>query len=888
MKETLSSDGAGRSERMITGLVRLCCALLVASAQAFVTVRVPGLVALAAASALALANLRAADSTTSAGAPDGTLLGENGDLDRIEFEGLKTFTHEALVKALAGQTRFLLVSHPQAPRAEFLETLRQKVLAGYQHSGFPNASVNTGLDSASGRVRVQVSEGNRFRCGQVQVTGAKPGPAAAIRARLTKPPLLPPKSAEEVPSTGKSSNAGDDESATAGVRTEVHVNFERREPHQALAATRKASDDTPLWMAGEPAAFGDAAAREIEEAVKDCLAEYGLFFPTTSSSVKLNPATGTADLVVRVIDEGPQGKVSELEVTGNQKNTREEILRFLGLKRGMAITRSRVVEAEQKLWRSARFLHYEITPEPATSGLTKATNVRLTVKVREYDAAPKLTERLSAEQQAMLRLCDWLSDFASRPEDLKISLAFTGTDDPFRRAVDLVVSPSQGALLMLKDQTNSSSTDYAVLFARKTLGLYAPKRGSKLFVSRPNLSSRAMISIAPGGDNPKEPFQFGMGGGFEGQSDPKLGTKPPFRLELTLAPAAFLHLLDTTNLQVQTKGKTLALVSSNQVVRVDAATGRLKELSVRDENMFIEVRFAKGAFDQARRELDAATSGLSNRYDPDHPFSSVVGFAAAELARWGMLDKVVTNLPPVQRERVVLAVNKLLGPTVLAPIDQAMSTDKPTEAFSIPMDETDRALAQNSLSAFFAAFGFRYCNEFFPKYSWPWTVARESVFVLAQQATYTDAELTRLYESDDTGPLGCLVIAELLTRVNSPAARTFAGRGLTRLSAAGFRNDCRLFLEGKSGLARVFANMTIALREMPPEEVEALAAALPTDEAGFLKDCAHALRAAPAQPLPESLGPALDKYWDKSLRAQIEAALLKLSVAARAPAGPRV
>jgi hypothetical protein len=203
----------------------------------------------------------------------------------------------------------------------------------------------------------------------------------------------------------------------------------------------------------------------------------------------------------------------------------------------------------------------------------------------------------------------------------------------------------------------------------------------------------------------------------------------------------------------------------------------------------------------------------------------------------------------------------------------------------IPSDDADRALAQNSLSAFFAAFGFRYCNELFPKYSWPWTIAREAVFVSANQTSYTGAELNRLYESEETGPIGCLVLAKLLAKLNSPAARTFAARGLTRLTAADFQRDCDLLLEGDSRLARTFANVAALLREMPEEEVEGLAAALPENETALLKESVQALRASPKAPLTEAIGPAIEKYWSDSLRAHVRAALQEIRAA---PGGPGI
>ncbi len=880
MKESVSAGGVWQTQRKPTGRVRRRAALRSAAAQGFTTLRLLGLVTVAAASILGVANLHAANAAA--------LLGERGDLDQIEFEGVTTFAPEALRNALAQNATFLLASHTQAPLDAFLKTLREKILTGYEANGFPDVKVTAALDPAMGRVRVSVTEGTRYRCGKVQVTGTKSRLAAAIRARLTQPPEVPSKLAENV----KSSGAGDGENKLAKALLQAREVFklDRHDPREALAAKHKPAEEEPLWPSGQPGAFGDASAENIKEAVKDCLAERGFFFPRISSSVKLDPKTATAELLVQVLDEGPRGAVSEIEVTGNQKNTRGELLHFLGLERGMAITRSKVAQAEEKLLRSARFLDYEIKPEPVTSGLTKATSVKLALKVHEYEAAPKLSEPFSAEQQVLLRFCDWLSGFNTRRQDLELTWTLRRPSIYLNMRGDLIISPRQGAVLAIKDPDGAGTLDYTLLLGRQTIGLFAPRSGTKLFASKPNFCSEGSIAFNSNSTDPEHRFHAGVGLGFNSKPDKdhKEAATPTFRLSLDLAPVAFLHFLDATNLVTRTEGKTLALLSSNLVLRVEVPTGRLKELMLSDSAGSLEVHLAEGAFDQERRRLDAATAGLSNAFIPGYPLSSLVSFAAAEVARSRLFDKVATNLPPVQRQRAIAAVSKLLGTTVLAPLDRVMSTNRQAERFSIPADETDRALAQNSLSAFFAAFGFRYCNEFFPKYSWPWTIARESVFVLAHQGIYADAELKRLYQSEDTGPVGCLLIAEVLARMNSPAARTFAIGGLVRLSAADFRHDCRLLLQGNSGLARAVSNMMKTLRDMPSEEVNALAAALPSAEAGLLKDCAQALRSAPTQPLPENLAPALNAYWEKSLRAQVRGALLKLSTAAAGPARPRI
>jgi hypothetical protein len=135
--------------------------------------------------------------------------------------------------------------------------------------------------------------------------------------------------------------------------------------------------------------------------------------------------------------------------------------------------------------------------------------------------------------------------------------------------------------------------------------------------------------------------------------------------------------------------------------------------------------------------------------------------------------------------------------------------------------------------------------------------------------------------------LGSLTIAGLVGQINPAVGRAFAARGLTRLSATDFKADCRLFFEGDSQLAKVFKSFAVSLGKMPENEVEALAANLAAEEATLLRDSARALRQTPDQPVLKVLSPALETYWNGSLRAVIRSQLLKLSATLQNPRGTR-
>jgi len=112
-------------------------------------------------------------------------VGGFGDVRRFVFEGAKAFSAEELRQGLQRSSDFFEISHQLAPQDAYLEAVAKKLQAGYQHQGFPEAQVTVKTDVKAGNVLVKVTEGPRYVCGAVKVTGTQKVPAAAIVQRLT-------------------------------------------------------------------------------------------------------------------------------------------------------------------------------------------------------------------------------------------------------------------------------------------------------------------------------------------------------------------------------------------------------------------------------------------------------------------------------------------------------------------------------------------------------------------------------------------------------------------------------------------------------------------------------------------------------------------------------
>src|SRR6266581_766383 len=156
------------------------------------------------------------------------------------------------------------------------------------------------------------------------------------------------------------------------------------------------------------------------------------------------------------------------------------------------------------------------------------------------------------------------------------------------------------------------------------------------------------------------------------------------------------------------------------------------------------------------------------------------------------------------------------------------------------------------------------------------TLARESGLILTGKTKYTEQALKDIFESSQTGPLGYLAAAKLLSRAQSPLAPVFATKGLDRLSTADFRRDCQLLLDGEFVFAQCFRRLAEAIQRLDDSEVQMLARLQSTSVAESFLHLVQSLREGKDKPLGETIIAALDEYWDKELKRKVEIALRRL------------
>ena len=761
-------------------------------------------------------------------------VGDYYDVQRIVFEGAKTFPPEALRQALRRTREFFEVSNPLAPLDAYLETVQRKLLLGYQHCGFPEARIEARVDARAGRVVVTVEEGPRYVCGGIKVSGAKEVPATVIQERLTI--------------TNAPSGA-----------VQRAFDFQDKAPATSpltRALADEADSEEAAWVKGEPAPFSNPDQQVLKEVVTGVLAEHGYLFPKLNVQVVPDKATGKAELKVEVAEEGPRAVIERVEVVGNKTNTAEAVVRYLDLKPGMELSTPLISRIEDRLWRAARFLAYKVSLGSPNEG----GRVPLQIELAEYAAAPPLAQGFSRTEEAMLKMREWLAKLDENGDDLVVQLSDLPAPAP---EGELVMSPRSGVAFLAKDATgNAAGQDkYAFVLKAGQAGLYSPAGGRKLLLPCPGtqLVGFLVVDTTPAAEN-RMPFHISVGAGFKGRP----GGMPAgltYRFQLSLPPIACIGFAHQGDYASWFDGDMLIRSNASSVLKLNARTGRIVEFRSAKEigGASARVRFEPGTFTRDFDHIAKVTADLPDLADTNAPLSSTLAFLAEEVwtskyvrrsSRTNLTSEAAASLGEMWRH-IRLA-------NILAPLDRVAGGANwlagKQDGFSIPYDEGSGKVMHLDTMAMITTWLLLNSDELFEPRSWAWTLLREGCLTVQGKGRHTEEALKGIYESRETGPLGYLAAAELLGRFQPAAGRKFAARGLERLSVADFRCDCRLFLQGNSIASQCCQRLASALGALDDDQLAALVKRQSPACGEFIRECSRRLRAGKDQPARGSAG----------------------------------
>jgi len=773
-------------------------------------------------------------------------VGVYGDPQRLVVTGTATIPTAAIRRALQDDFDVLLAAHPMGPLEAYAQTVRSKVLTGYRHEGFADARVSVQPNRDIIRLEVSVEEGPRCTAGDVKIVGLKTIDAKGFLRRLTEP--FPPANAV------CRSAAGDGEQLEGpwfdkdGKRVELQ---------------------DPIWEPGEPAPFDRPTRAKLNREIKRALADFGRFFAEFTVDVVVDPDGQTAHLAVDVTNEGPEALLGPIEIVGNKRDDRQAVLDYLDLKGDTPLSADRLAEIRRRLWRSGRFVRSSASLREPRSPDEK---IGLRIELTEYDASPPLAQTLSPEEEALLKLRDWLADADAWQSDMVIEAGWGALQ------LRWVYSPQQGAVMRIDGAAEGDAVPpFQLRFAATadTLALYSPASRTKHTAqpTRTQAVGHISLGVDEKPDDPTQPYRVGFGLGLRTSDD--AGDRP-LALEMNFSPCAFLTIAQRDGTTCTLNDGVLSIDAPDHYHwQIDAKTGRLIELTApgEDGQTAFRVAFEAGAFGRLHEAIEAETKGYEDRFDAEYPVSSLLEFFCQE-------ELLTRALDLDDRQRHVLGVvRRMLHGRALKPLDELVTSAVPSQEAEFEIPEDTQSVVQQIKqrpAALFVRLGLPYYGRLFPQDSWPWIVGREAAMSVVGQAQYNSAVSQTLYESEENGPLCYLATAALLKQASPYAARAFANRGLERLSLDDFRKEYRILLAEDYVVGQCIIGIAEGLRELDDEAAEMFDRALFDDDVHLLRDAARTLRRDPDRPVGEVLPEVFDGLWQGGLKDRIEAALRAL------------
>ncbi|MHC5057075.1 MAG: tetratricopeptide repeat protein [Planctomycetota bacterium] len=767
-------------------------------------------------------------------------VGELNGPEYVLMEGAKAFTSESINAALFGDHEVICASHPAAPRETFAEVVCKKMLLGYRHLGFPDALVDAGFDDA-GKLTLKVSEGPRYAVGGMRVEGN----AAVGTEEISR--------------------------AIAEVRAEW----------EAAAVP----GEEPKW-----AGFDAASIASVERGVEQAYARAGRLFSKFETDVVPEHGKRVAQLVVKVLDEGPECVLDRVKVTGCERSTPEDVIKASGLRVGGKLTSDLMGRAYVDLIESGRLRAVFMTYAPSGERLG---GIEVTLRIVEYEKAPPLSVPQTREERAYLQFRKWLIEFFSGRCDGDL-VARAGPEGN----IGLAVSPRKGLFADLSMAFDVSIVRLRLLAESGRLVALSGSGAGRFTASLDDNMLGLLVTASPeepgevetcfsiGGsaslgkqDSSPQSDSFGKGivSSGEGYSvHASLKTAAwvgALKIETDLRPAAFVGLTLKKGALSRFDGGTFVIADGerpdNVWLEVDEATGRLISFCLdTDEGSDapVLVRLEPDGFERAREKMLADAAATEERHDPDAPWASAVAFAVDAVLTRRFLETVLeTELPaaevllPVLRPGLVDSV-MAAGRAFEERVTEGLpDRDADEERFYVP-SSPEFLKGRSPLGVMFAPAAWSIAHMFPPK-AWPRAAGREIALVALGETRHVEADLRALHGDDRIGPAGCLGLAYVTSMLDPRYAVSFAEKGLGELALVGIRKDCRTVLE-LDFVTRLAEAALQALRGVDRASVAAAAALLPDEESRALTDTFAAIDGhADARPTDVAML-VLEAYWE--------------------------
>lgn len=807
-------------------------------------------------------------------------VGDPGDVQKIAFDGLRLFTAAQLRSQLECDLQYQAAARPSGELARLIATLEARLLAGYQRSGCPDAKVIAQYDEQLLAIRVRVEEGQQYRAGKVEVVGPQSVDVAAIERGLTvgtpeRPWKLECDGADLV-------ETSDDEGIT--------------------------------WKSGEPARFDVASIAAMKAAVRRALAEQG--YPRAKCEVTLVPTPGSDLATARVeIENSPvPARVDGVEIVGLKRNTREELLHFVGVAEGDALNAALLDRVHTQLKQCCRFWTYRVSGVIAdekvdATSLVAPVGTILRIEVDEYTEVPPLGKPLSEVDEVLRKAGLLLSGLQTSASNSNLVFEASNLQDlsaGIKAARCTFTADGRGSFEILSTGDSKWNFDDAFLLTADSVETYDWKAQQKFVAPTPSKMFFKCVVKPTRGEN----GEYSISAVLAAVTS-RSATASEQPCVIDMQPVALLHLAHKKTLgkrRLSIRQGELKCSDSLVELRLNAETGRLIEFRLEEpgfgKRALVVARLDQDAFEKTVSKLRADSQGFTNLYDDRHQRGSAFQYAMAEIEKQPSVKESPMMLAWCHLARRIEAnpqftelCDRWLALKGVQPGREGVAANGHQQNFRIPstLKSDDDDWNGYIDSCLLAAPVF--ADRMFPRGSWPWTLARELAFSRfkdgipdgpseERDARMTN-ELLRTW-SLDFGPVSALTVMTIFSDLKlhvSPLPEMLATRGTETLSIEYFLRDVRLVTAGDHGMAVVCRAVADEFGKLPAEDQGQIIQSLPATWRVPFDRFTKRRAEQPAEPVGTAIEVVLVETWQSGLSDIVAAKLRSMSAEiARKPA----
>ena len=704
------------------------------------------------------------------------------DTWQIQFEGSSYFDADTIRTALSLDIPAQEATAIYVRSEQYHDVVRDRIVRGYQHSGFSDIEVAIGADPTTGAITAKINEGKQRFCSAIHISG------------------LTARECEFVESL-------------------IRNDSNKKNPLQEMQPTLE------YWHHGSAMSFVEPAEQKYRQTIREALtavgypeAQFEFVCPETTVDDKLK-----VELQITVTDSGASLTVGDITFTGLEQHTPEQLIEFLELRPGMPLTLELREQIVRKLLDSGRFLVAEVKHGPYF--FDPEVPLELQINVREYDRTVPLGKEMSESQQALMKLSQWLSGWEASNEDMHFKFtgpteqanevvhatvppelhsfcdSAMGTGAPGHFCLDIITSPAEGSLftLLVTDSKGDVTMRRTVLLTKSVQGLLAWQSRKKWLHADP-ASLQAMIGFQgmwPNETDHRSRFHFTFG------VDSKL--PKGLKSEIRVTPAAVMDAFHDNIRSVSNQNRVQRLTMEYGELLLNSESGALRELKVGAEDTCMELHSGTGLLAKELARIQDETKDWPNQNQPDRAWTGLASMIVEDIRSAQMDDD----------DALHLCLDLLRNEAAVARFSKGLETVEERRSMVIPPDGPGKTSGESVFSRELTWIAVASPSGSFPH--------RFGILTNQTKATGDIQLLSRflaeLLETDQNGAINCLLVAHTFGGAVESSGR-IARAGLERLTTARFERDIEPLINQPCYFREVVCSLLAWLQQASDEDVD--------------------------------------------------------------------